>query len=324
MANTFRWGVLGPGNIARKFATDIQRVDGATLLAVGSRSLDRARAFADAHGAERAYGSYEELVADPDVDAIYVSTPHPFHREHTLLCLERDKPVLCEKPMAINARQAAEMISYARQKGVFLMEAMWTRFLPVLRKVSEWIAEGRIGDVRLVSADFGFRTRWNPEARLLNPHLAGGAVLDVGVYVVAFASMVYGRPPARIQASAYLGETGVDEQTAMLFAYDDGALAQLSCAIRTSSPQEAWILGTEGRIHVPAFWHATSATLERSGEDPVQATGDAGFQFEIEEATACIQAGRTESAFMPLDESLSIAETLEQVRTAIGLTYPIE
>ena len=324
MKRELRWGILAPGNIARRFATDLKQLPDAALVAVGSRSAERASAFAKEHGAQRAYGSYRELVSDADVDAIYVASPHPFHREHALLCLDHDKAVLCEKPMGINGQQVRDMADRARERGVFLMEAMWTRFLPVIRQVKEWLDEGKIGDPRLLTADFGFRSGWNPQGRLLSPELAGGAILDVGVYIVAFASMVFGGPPEGIAASAHLGETGVDEQTAMLLSYGGGAMALLSCAVRTSTPQEARIMGTEGEIHIPAFWHAPSATLRVKGQDPVETEGSVGYHHEAAEVADCLQAGMIESPSMPLDESVHIAQTLERVREIVGLSYPME
>jgi dihydrodiol dehydrogenase / D-xylose 1-dehydrogenase (NADP) len=320
----FAWGILGPGRIATRFATDLQELPGAKLAAVGSRSADRAAAFAQEFGAQRAYGSYEELAADPEVDAIYVATPHPFHKDHTLLCLRHGKAVLCEKPMAINEAQVQEMVACARENQVFLMEATWTRFLPVIRHVREWLRENKIGDVCMLFADFGFRTRWDPQGRLLNPDLAGGALLDVGVYTVAFASMVFGASPVEVKASAHIGETGVDEQSALLLRYDGGALALLSCAVRTNTPQEAHIIGTEGSIHIPAFWHATAATLDVAGQEPVQVSGPAGYHYEAAEVMSCLHDGRLESPQMPLDESIAIARTLTRARALISLTYPME
>ena len=284
-------------------------------MAVGSRSAEKAEEFARQNGVERAYGSYAELVADPDVDAIYVATLHPQHCEHTLLALDAGKAVLCEKPFAVTGREARQMIEPARERKLFLMEAMWARFNPITVQVRQWIAEGRIGEPRMVTADFGFRAAWNPESRLLNPALAGGALLDVGVYVLAYASMVFGRP-AQIQAAAHIGETGVDEQTAMVLKYAGGQIASLTCAVRTPSPQGARIDGTEGAIEIPAFWRAPVARLIRPKEDPVEATGDFGFQYEIAEAVDCLRAGKIESPQMPLDETLAIAETMDEVRQA--------
>jgi len=324
MTTRIRWGILGPGRIATRFATDLRNFPEAELVAVGSRSIDRSAEFANQFGAKRTYGTYAELAADPDVDAVYVATPHPFHREHTMLCLDHGKAVLCEKPLSINERQVREMADYARGKKRFLMEAMWTRFLPVTRQVKQWLDEKAIGDVRMLIGDFGFSTAWNPTGRWLNPDLAGGAILDVGVYTVAYASMVFGKPPATVQANAHIGESRVDEQTAMLLAYPDGALALLSCAVRTETPQQMNIQGTKGSIHVPGFWHATSATLTRPGHDPVQASGSASYHYEAAEVMSCLEAGRTESPHLPLEESIAIARTLEQARIAIGLRYPIE
>ncbi len=319
----FGWGILGAGRIATRFVTDLKKLSKARLVAVGSRTLDKACTFAAQYGVERAYGSYAEMLADPAVDIVYVATPHPFHLEHTLLCLNAGKAVLCEKPMEINAQRVSEMVETARRNKVFLMEAMWTRFLPVIVQVRRWIAEGRIGKVRMLSADFGFRAAWDPQGRLFNPALAGGALLDVGIYVVAFASMLFGTP-TQVHATAYLGETGVDEQTALLLRYADGQLALLACAVRTNTPHQALILGTEGRITVPNFWHATLATLDVNGQPTIKARGKSGYQFEAAEVMACLAAGQTESAIMPLDESIAIAQTLDQARAQIGLTYPME
>jgi predicted dehydrogenase len=253
-----------------------------------------------------------------------VATPHPFHKEHTLLCLDGGKAVLCEKPMAVQAGQVREMVQVARARGLFLMEAMWSRFNPVLVQVQEWLDEGRIGEVRMLTADFGFRTGWNPEGRLLNPALAGGALLDVGVYVIALASMVFGGAPAQVHAAAHLGETGVDEQTGMVLRYDGGGLALVACAIRTVTPHMARIDGIKGAIEIPAFWHATSARLIRPGKEFLETSGDFGYHYEAAEVMACLREGKTESATMPLDESISIAETMDQVRAQIGLAYPPE
>lgn len=324
MESKVGWGILGAGGIAARFVSDLVKLPDARLVAVGSRSRDRASEFASHHGVERAYGGYAELVGDPDIDVVYVATPHPFHRPHTLLCLEHGKAVLCEKPMGVNAGHVRDMVARARAANHFLMEAMWTRALPVIRQAQKWVEEGRIGEVRMLTADFGFRTGWNPGGRLLNPELAGGALLDVGVYVLALASMVFGGKPDKVQASAHIGETGVDEQTAMVLSYGDGALAMLSCAVRTTTPQQARIDGTEGSIHIPDFWHATQATLSVRGEDLVEYTGEAGYHFEAAEVMSCLRAGNKESSLVPLDESIAIAEMMDRVREQIGLVYPME
>ncbi|NLG49707.1 MAG: Gfo/Idh/MocA family oxidoreductase [Chloroflexi bacterium] len=324
MNATIGWGILGAGAIATRFATDIKNLPDARLVAVGSRSQDKAAAFAADYGVERAHGSYEALMSDPDVDAIYVATPHPFHCAHTIACLQHGKAVLCEKPMAINEGQVRQMVAAAQETGGFLMEAMWTRFLPVIAGVRQWLAEGKIGEPRIVKADFGFRSGWNPKGRLLNPMLAGGALLDVGVYVLAFASMVLGSNPVDVQAQAHLGETGVDEQTAITLRYAGGELAVLSCAVRTNMPQNAAILGTEGMISIPDFWHATSATLRVDGQEPVTINETMGYHYEAAEVMRCLREGRQQSDVMPWDDSIAIARLMDQVRAQIGLTYPME
>jgi len=323
-----RWGIIAPGSIAHKFAEALDALPEAELVAVGSRSLDRAKEFAAKYGAGRAYGSYEDLVSDDEVDAVYVANPHNYHRDSVVLCLEHGKAVLCEKPLAVSAREVQVMIDAARRNRVFLMEAMWTRFLPVWQKVRSWIDEGAIGDVRIVNGTFGFRSAWNPEGRLLNPHLAGGGLLDVGIYLTAMAYWVTRREPVDVVSATHLGETGVDEQAAFVLKYEDGALASLTCSVRTTTRHVALIYGTEGWIEVPhMFWNTTEATLHRDGEEDVVFSEPFirnGFEYEVREAGECIATGRLESPILPLDESLQIVRTLDAVRAQAGLVYPFE
>lgn len=328
MTTPVRWGILGLGNIAKQFARGLQALgDDVVLAAVGSRDAEKARAFATEFGAQRSHGSYEALAADADVDAIYIATPHPHHHANTLLCLDHGKAVLCEKPFAVNHAQALAMVERARSRKQFLMEAMWTRFLPVTRQVMAWIAEGKIGEPRQVLADFGFRCGWEPQSRLLDRHLAGGALLDVGVYCLAYARQVLGTAPDRIHADAHLGETGVDEQVAIIARHPGGALASITAAVRTNTPHELWICGTEGRIKVPGFWHAKEATLYADNAEPVTVTpafpGN-GYQHQAVEVARCVRAGLTESPIMPLAETLEIAASMDQVRRLIGLQYPMD
>lgn len=328
MSETIRWGIIGTGAIARKFADALTVVPDAELSAVGSRAQGTADAFGDEFDVPRRHASYQSLAEDPEIDAIYVSTPHPMHCRDTLLCLNADKPVLCEKPFALNAREAETMARCARDRDLFLMEAMWTRFLPAIAQVRQWLAEDAIGEVRNMTADFGFRANFNPEGRLLNPELGGGALLDIGVYIVSMASMVYGKQPDRVAALADIGTTGVDEQTTMAFRYDSGAMAALSCAVRTDTPRAVSILGTRGNIHIPTpFYDAYAVTLNADSEEPVTIEPDRvenGFKYEIEEAGRCLREGRQESATLPLDETLAIMRTLDAVRAEIGLQYPME
>lgn len=327
MDDTIRWGIVGTGNIASQFATGLQALDDAELLAVGSRSQENADKFGERFEVPRRYASYEDLVADDEVDAIYVSTPHPYHYHNALLCLNHGKAVLVEKPFAINADEASEMIDLAREKKLFLMEAMWTRFLPIMVRVRELLAEGYIGEVRSMSADFGFRLGWNPEHRLLNPALGGGALLDVGIYPVSLAFMILG-PPATVSSQAHIGETGVDEQNALIFGYASGALAELQSAVRTNTPQIATINGTEGRITIHnRWWVPARMTVEKSGQDPEEIhlplTGN-GYNYEAAEVGRCLREGRLESDVISLDESLRIMQTLDAIRAQWGLTYPME
>ena len=328
MSDTIRWGILGSGSIAKKFATGLQVLPDAQIAAVGSRAQATADAFADEFNIPRRHASYEALAADPDIDAIYISTPHTFHSENSILCLDAGKAVLCEKPFALNAAQAARTIECARRNKVFLMEAMWTRFLPIWVQVRDWLASGAIGEIRMMSADFGFRAEWNPESRLLNPALGGGALLDVGVYTVSLASMIMGGAPEQIASLSHIGETGVDEQTALILGYSGGRLASLQSAVRTMTAHEATILGEDGRIRVPRhFWQGAEATLYRDNdpEKTISAplTGN-GYNYQAAEVMQCLREGKLESEIMPLDETLSIMETLDAIRAQSGLVYPDE
>ena len=321
-----RWGVLGPGSIARKFATGLQSLSDAQLVAVGSRSQASADKFGDEFGVPRRYASYAELANDPDVDAIYVATPHSFHQEHTQLCLRAGKAVLCEKPFAINAAQSAAMIATARETKVFLMEAMWTRFLPLIVRVRELIAEGAIGELRMLWSDFGFRTSVNPSGRLFDPALGGGGLLDVGIYPVSMAAMLLGQPN-RIASLADLGETGIDEQAGMVLGYPGEKMAILATAVRTTTPMETTIMGSSGsiRIHTPS-WCPTRLTLSNQAgvqEIEVPMVGN-GYHYEAAEVARCLRAGLTESPSMTLDESLAIMQTLDAIRAQWGMKYPME
>jgi len=328
MAKKTRWGILGTGSIAKKFAEGLQILPEADLVAVGSRAANTAERFARAFGIPHQHSSYDELANDPDVDVVYIATPHPFHMENTILCLKAGKAVLCEKPFAINAGQAQQMINVARAEKLLLMEAMWTRFLPIIAKVRKWLKQELIGEVRIFRANFGFRADWIPKHRLFNPELGGGALLDVGVYCVSMSSMVFGQPPEKITGIAHIGQTGVDEQSAMVLGYPKGQLAVLSCAVRTQTPQQATIIGDKGiiRIHSP-FWCATTATASIEGKEDqtvkMPHKGN-GFEYEAQEVMQCLRAGKLESDIMPLDETLAIMRTMDQIRTQWGLKYPME
>ena len=324
---TVRWGILGAGSIARRFSEAIRTLPDARLAAVGSRDQAKADAFGDTFDIPHRHGSYEAFVQDADVDVVYVATPHNFHREHSILALRAGKAVLCEKPFTINAREAEAIVRVAREQKRFLMEAHWSRFFPLMARVRELVADGAIGEVRMVQADFGFRAGVNPEGRLFNPALGGGALLDVGSYTVSFASMLLGTPD-RVTGMAHLGETGVDEEAAMILGYPGGKLALLSTAVRLNTPHEATVMGTDGRIRIHSpWWNPKALTLSRGGKDderiemPYEGNG---FNYEAAEVASCLRAGKLESDIMPLDETVSMMRTMDEIRAQWGLKYPME
>ena len=325
-----RWGILGTGHIAGRFAEALGTLDDARLLAVGSRRAATAEAFARRRGVERPYGSYAELAADPDLDIVYVASPHALHREHSLRCLEAGKAVLCEKPFALNALEAREVLASARVRGLFCMEALWTRFLPAMRRLIELIDGGTIGEVRMVSAQLGFPSEPDPSSRLFDPALAGGALLDLGVYPLALASQLLGRP-VEVASAATLGATGVDEQCALLLRYERGRIASLGASLRNLALNEAHIAGSGGEIRVhgplnqPQALTITPARDGASGAYTVHAPfAGNGLQEQAAEAMRCLRAGLTESPTMPLDESVAILETMDAARRQWGLVYPQE
>lgn len=300
----------------------------AECAAVGSRSADAAAAFANRFGFARAHASYEALVADPEVDIVYIASPHALHHAHARLCLEHGKAVLCEKPLTLNAAQAHDLIQLSRARNLFLMEAMWTRCLPALVESRRLVVEQSvIGTPRFLIADFGFSKDFDPRHRLFDLTLGGGALLDVGVYLASLASLYFGQP-ATVAAQARFGQSGVDEDTALLFGYDEGRFAQLTASIATATPQEATIFGPAGsiRLHAP-WWKADRFTIARTGgeAETIEAPylGN-GYTHEAMEAMRCLREGARESPLLPLDETAAIFETLDQVRAAWGLRYPGE
>lgn len=327
MSNPIRWGILGTGKIARQFAAGLKVLPGAKLMAVGSRTAESAQVFGAQFEVSRCHASYVALANDPEVDVIYVATPHACHKENTLLALAAGKAVLCEKPFTINAREAAEVIVFARSRKLFLMEAMWTRCFPLMEKFRALHAAQAIGEVRMLTADFGFRAEYHEEPRLFNLAIGGGALLDVGVYPVSLSSMLF-RSPTQIAAHAHLGPTGVDEEAAMILSHAKGQLAVLSTAVRVETAQEAVLSGTQGRIRIHRpWWRPTVMTLSREGhadevmEFPLSGNG---YQFEAAEVMRCLRAGQLESDLMPLDETLSIMRTLDAIRAQWGLKYPMD
>jgi predicted dehydrogenase len=326
--DAIRWGILGTGGIAQKFAEGLALLPEARMTAVGSRTQASGDAFGEKWKIPNRHASYAALMADPEVDAVYIATPHTLHHENAIGCLSAGKAVLCEKPFTINVRQAEDVIALARKQRVFLMEAMWTRFLPIFVKIRSLLAEDAIGTVRQVQADFGFRPAFDPKSRLFDPALGGGALLDLGVYPVSLASMVFGEAPRRLASRAALGPTGVDEQTGAVLEYSDGRMAVISCSLRFESPRAAEIIGEGGwiRIHSP-WWIADTITISRPGREDEAITlpnlGN-GYAHEAVEVMACLRGGKLESRVMPLDETLRIMQTLDAIRAEWGLKYPGE
>jgi predicted dehydrogenase len=311
-----RWGVVGTGGIARTFAADLAFTDSGRIVAVGSRHQGSADRFADQFDIPHRHASYESLVTDPDVDVVYVATPHPMHHANALLALEAGRPVLVEKAFTMNAAEARDLVDVARSKGLFLMEAMWTRFLPHMAEIRRLLAAGSLGDIVTVSADHGQWFPKDPDFRLFDPALGGGALLDLGVYPVSFASMVLGQPD-RIATMIDPTFTGVDGQTSMLFGYTNGAQAVLTCTSGAKSPTRAAIVGSEARIEIDGdFYTPTSFTLVPRQGTPThfaQPHRGRGLWHEADEVSRCLREGLLESPLMPLDESVAIMGTMDAV-----------
>ncbi|MDQ1601710.1 MAG: hypothetical protein QOD68_3184 [Actinomycetota bacterium] len=322
---TVRWGVLGTGGIASAFVADLQFVEGSEAVAVGSRAQESADRFAAEHSLGRAHPTYEALVTDDEVDVVYVATPHPGHHAAALMAIEAGKAVLVEKPFTMDAAEAESLVTAARDRGVFLMEAMWARFVPWAGRLRELLADGTLGEVRQVIADHGGWFAPDASHRLFAPELGGGALLDLGVYPVSFASMVLGTP-SRITAVSDPAFTGVDATTSMIMQYAGGAHAVLTTTLLAAGPTTAAVVGTDARVQVDGqFYTPTGFTLTRrdgTSERFEHSVDGRGMWCEAAEVVRCLRDGRLESDVMPLDETVAIMATMDEVRRQIGLTYP--
>jgi len=328
MKKTFNWGIIGCGRIAYKFSKDIQTIAGAAIHAVATRSLANAENFAQIHNAAHALDSFDNLLRLEDLDAVYIATPHILHAENAIMALKAKVPVLCEKPLAMNAREASQMIAAARASNTFLMEALWTRFMPPVSKALELIEAGEIGELNFVKADFGFAAEFIPEGRLFNPTLGGGSLLDVGIYPVFLALLLFGKPE-KIDARAILGPTGVDNVCGMLLKFPGDKIAILDSTILSDTRTEAFIYGSKGTIHMHTRWHEmTSLSLHLKGTDEVQQfefeQSCLGYKFEAEEVMGCIANGEKQSKSMPHAFSLLLIETLDAIRHKAGIVYPVD
>lgn len=323
MSDRIRWGILATGGIARSFAKDLALLPEAELVAVGSRTPAGAQAFAAEYAVPRAHGSWEALATDPDVDVIYIATPHSHHHEAAVLCLHANKPLLVEKAFTLDLAQAQDLVTVARERHLFLMEAMWTRTIPAIRRIQELIADGAIGEVTQVTASFGLGIDFDASHRLRNPALGGGALLDLGVYPVTFAQIFLGRAQ-HVRAWASLWPEGTDANTGIILGYESGAVATLHCGVKGDS-RAARIVGTRGRIELNHGFHAPSTfTLFRAGADaeefevPIRGNG---LGYEAEEVMSCLRAGAVESTLVPLSSTLDTMRTLDAIRTQIGVSY---
>ena len=318
-----RWGIAGPGGIAGRFVDAMSLVETGTVNAVASRSIERADAFADAAGIPGRHGDYESLAGDPDVDIVYVATPNSRHEADASMYLSAGKHVLCEKPMALDAAQATRMADLAREQGLFLMEAIWSRFLPSYRRMVDLVESGLIGDVLLVEADFGLRMPFDPAHRLFDRSLGGGGLLDLGIYPVQLCHLLLGEPAA-VAAAGSLVSTGVDGNVAAVLTHADGALGVAEASLTVSTSCTARISGTDGWIDLPPFMHCPeSLTITHSGgretiETPWE--GD-GLRFEIEHVHRCLGSGALESPDVRLSDTIAIARTLDAVREQVGVIY---
>ena len=317
-----RWGIAGPGIIANKFAEAIALCEGAEIVAAASQTKGKGEAFAQKYSIPKVYDSYEDMAKDPEIDAVYVSTAHPFHHGTALIFIKEGKHILCEKPLCIDSEEAKLLSKAAKEKGVFLMEAMWTAFLPAIIALENDIKNGIIGQVQSLKADFCYYIEPEEDPKLFVKELNGGSLLDVGVYCLYFANMILGEPEG-IQAESDI-KNGVDHYTQMTLAYKNGAKAELSSAIRLEKPFEAFIHGTKGHIYVPDFYKADRYFVnypDGTKEEKVFEYGNNGFEFEIKEVCRCIERGMTESQRMPVFSTVKVLEQMDRIREITGLAF---
>ena len=324
MSKTINWGILGLGNIANNFAHDLILMPNGKLHGVASRSLDKAKQFSQKYSATRYYGSYEELAKDPEIDVVYIATPHVFHFENTMMCLQEGKSVLCEKPLGVNTNEVKIMIEEASSRNLFLMEALWTRFIPSTEKLLGLIKSKIIGDVKFMRADFGFKGDTNPNGRLFNRSLGGGSLLDIGIYPIYLSLLTLGIPND-IKAMARISNTQVDSYCAMLFDYNNSEKAVLESTFEAETPTEAIIYGDKGAIkmHSP-FHHSKRLSIWQNKElnkiIDIAYKGN-GLYHEIEEVTHCLLKGKTESSKMTHKDSLDLITLMDKINQQIGLSF---
>jgi len=325
--NKINWALAGTGGITNKFLIGLKAAGGCPA-AIVSRSKENAKSFALKNGIEKAYDDYDIMLQDRNIDVIYIGTPHTTHKDLTILALNAKKAVLCEKPCAMNAGELKEMIAAAKENKTFFMEAMWTRYLPTVKKVREWLAQNLTGEVRMVHANFGFNAGYGPEHRLFDLNLGGGALLDAGIYPLSFASMVFGGvKPKDIKSQLFFGETGSDDEDAVILSYGGQKIALACCATSVELQNDAWIYGSKGRIHIPNFIWSHNVKLFQDGKDEYNYQPEFisnGYNYEAEEVMNCLREEKTESPEMTWEESITIMETMDKIREQWNFKYPCE
>lgn len=325
---TIKWGIIGTGIIASAFAEALNSLDNIEVTGVASRDLARARGFADRFHIRKAYASYEELASDSEIEVVYIATPHTEHKDNAALCIKNGKAVLCEKPITINQKETQHIIDLAKEHNVFLMEAMWTKFLPTTKVVKKWLQSNAIGNIRCIKADFGYRSEYDLNHRLFNPKLAGGALLDVGIYPITYTIHMMERLPDEIISRAVMGKSHVDDINTIIFSYQGGVIAQLSSSVAVEMGRDAVILGDKGKIVIPNFWMADHAkrydikgNLVEEFSEPFAVNG---YVYEVQEVNSCLREGKKESTVVPLKDTMDIMKIMDELRTEWGLIYPQE
>jgi predicted dehydrogenase len=325
MGKKFKWGILAPGKMAEKFTNGLKLLSNAELLAVGSRDINRAEQFANKHGFKKYYGSYDELAMDPELEIVYVASPHTYHHEHTLLCLRNGKHVLCEKAFAINSKEVEEMIIEAKKRNLFLMEALWPPFQPFYKKANEILKSGILGEIIHLQGQFTFIAPYNPNERKFNLALGGSSLLDIGIYPV-IDSLSFLGIPSEIKASAVFGKTGSEETIGVIFSYPNGKMATLYSSYRTDAGIGCDILCEKGNLTVSRGRDMNQRVILRlHGKEPQEfifKPEAMGYHWEAEEVMKCLGEGRIESAIVPHSFSLSLIKTLDRIREEAGIVFP--
>lgn len=324
MNKKINWGIIGLGNIAHAFAKDLQLSKNAVLYAVASRDIEKAKAFGKQYKATHCFGSYEELAKNPEIDIVYIATPHTYHYENTMMCLRNGKSVICEKPMGMNKEEVATMIKEAAARKLFLMEGMWTRFIPATLKLIELLENDAIGDMVYIKADFGFRAEFDPKSRLFNKQLGGGSLLDIGIYPIYLSLLTLGIPKG-VKATARMAPTGVDTTCIMMFEYENSSKAILESTVEADTPMEAWIYGSKGAIKMHSrFHHSEEISLYQNGALKetfnIKYKGH-GYFHEIEEVNSCLARHQMQSPLLPHSVSLDLITIIDRVKAEIGLQY---